>query len=60
MVSRGNTSNVWVQSISGSDPRPLTTFPKGYVYKYAFSRDGKNLYVAHGYQIRDALMIKNF
>ncbi len=60
LVSRGNTSNVWVQALSGSAPRPLTTFPKGYVYEYAFSRDGKKLYVARGYQIRDAVMIKNF
>lgn len=55
-----NTGNVWVQSISGSAPRPLTNFTKGYVYSYAFSRDGKKLYVARGYQIRDAVMIKNF
>jgi Tol biopolymer transport system component len=60
LVSRGNTSNVWVQSISGSDPRPLTTFPKGYIYEYAYSHDGTKLYVARGYQIRDAVMIKNF
>jgi Tol biopolymer transport system component/DNA-binding winged helix-turn-helix (wHTH) protein len=60
VVSSGNTSNVWVQSISGSIPRALTTFPKGYVYEYAFSRDGKKLYVARGHQISDAVLIKNF
>ncbi|HJU63143.1 MAG TPA: hypothetical protein VJ864_13945, partial [Candidatus Binatia bacterium] len=60
LVDRGSTSNVGVQSLSGSAPRQLTTFPKGYVYEYAFSRDGKKLYVAHGYQIRDAVLIKNF
>ena len=60
LVDRGSTSNVGVQSLSGAAPRQLTTFPKGYVYEYAFSRDGKKLYVAHGYQIRDAVLIKNF
>lgn len=55
-----NTINVWVQSLNGSAPRPLTNFTKGYVYSYAFSRDGKKLYVARGYQIRDAVMIRNF
>ena len=60
LVPRGNTSNVWMQAVSGSAPRQLTTFPKGYVYEYAFSRDGKKLYVAHGYLIRDAVLIKNF
>jgi Tol biopolymer transport system component/DNA-binding winged helix-turn-helix (wHTH) protein len=60
LVPRGNTSNLWVQAVSGSAPRQLTTFPRGSVYEYAFSRDGKKLYVAHGYQIRDAVLIKNF
>jgi len=60
LVPRGNTSNVWMQAVSGSAPRQLTTFPKGYVYEYAFSRDGKKLYVAHGYLIRDAVLIRNF
>ncbi len=60
LASRGNTSNVWVQSLNGSAPSPLTSFPQGYVYEYAFSRDGKKLYVARGYQIRDAVIIKNF
>jgi len=60
LVPRENTSNVWVQALSGSAPRQLTTFPKGYIYEYAFSRDGKKLYVARGYQISDAIIIKNF
>ena len=60
LVPRENTSNVWVQALSGSAPRQLTTFPQGYIYEYAFSRDGKKLYVARGYQIRDAVIIKNF
>jgi Tol biopolymer transport system component len=60
LAFRENTSNVWVQTLSGSAPRQLTKFPKGYIYEYAFSRDGKKLYVAHGYQIRDAVIIKNF
>jgi eukaryotic-like serine/threonine-protein kinase len=59
-VNRENTINVWVQSLSGSAPRPLTNFTKGYIYSYAFSRDGKKLYVARGYQVRDAVMIRNF
>ena len=57
---RENTGNLWVQSLSGSAPRPLTNFTKGSVYSYAFSRDGKKLYIARGYQVRDAVMIKNF
>ena len=54
------SSHIWVQSVDGSTPRQFTNFPKGYVYEYAFSRDGMKLYVARGYLIRDAVMIKNF
>jgi Tol biopolymer transport system component len=55
-----NGSNIWVQPVNGSAPHTLTNFPKGYVYEYAFSNDGGELYVARGYQIRDAVLIKNF
>jgi len=60
LVHGDNTSNVWIQSLSGSARGPLTHFQKGYVYEYAFSNDGTKLYVARGYQIRDAVLIKNF
>ena len=60
LVAGENTSNLWVQSLSGSAPVPLTNFQKGYIYEYAFSPDGTNLFVARGYQIRDAVIIKNF
>jgi Tol biopolymer transport system component/DNA-binding winged helix-turn-helix (wHTH) protein len=60
LVAGENTTDIWVQSLSGSAPVPLTNFQKGYVYEYTFSHDGKKLYVARGYQIRDAVLIKNF
>jgi len=55
-----NTNHIWVQSLTGSAPGPLTNFQKGYIYEYAYSHDGRKIYVARGYQIRDAVMIKNF
>ena len=60
VVHGDNMSKIWVQSLSGSAAAPLTDFQKGYVYEYAFSHDGRKLYVARGSQIRDAVMIKNF
>jgi len=60
VVHGDNMSKIWVQSLSGSAPGPLTNFQKGYVYEYAFSHDGTKLYVARGSQIRDAVMIRNF
>jgi Tol biopolymer transport system component len=60
LVHRGNSNNIWVQPVSGAPARQLTDFPQGYIYSYAYSHDGTKLYVARGYQTRDAVLIKNF
>jgi Tol biopolymer transport system component/DNA-binding winged helix-turn-helix (wHTH) protein len=60
LVHRQNSSNLWVQPVGKRVRRPLTAFPKGYIYRHAFSHDGTRLYVARGHQIRDAVLIKNF
>jgi Tol biopolymer transport system component/DNA-binding winged helix-turn-helix (wHTH) protein len=60
LVSRQGTQNIWQQPLDGSAPRPLTDFPKGIVYQYAFSSDRTHLYLARGYQAFDAVLIRNF
>lgn len=61
LVNRKNNVSVWVQPVNGSStPRPLTQFPTGSVYFHTFSLDGTKLYVAYGYQVHDAVLIKNF
>jgi Tol biopolymer transport system component/DNA-binding winged helix-turn-helix (wHTH) protein len=60
LVHRGNSNNIWVQPVSGAPARQLTDFPQGYIYEYAYSHDGTKLYVARGYQTRDAVLVKNF
>ncbi|HKX83534.1 MAG TPA: DPP IV N-terminal domain-containing protein, partial [Pyrinomonadaceae bacterium] len=60
LVSRNKNINVWVQPIDGSSPPgPLTQFPKDHVYSHAFSSDGERLYVARGYQVSDAVLVRN-
>jgi Tol biopolymer transport system component/DNA-binding winged helix-turn-helix (wHTH) protein len=54
-------SNLWRQPLDGGEPpRPLTDFTSGEIHNLAFSADGSRLYVARGYQLRDAVLIKNF
>jgi Tol biopolymer transport system component len=60
LVNRKDSMNIWVQPLHGPQARPLTHFPKGYIYSYAFSRDGTKLYIARGYQTLDAVLIRNF
>jgi Tol biopolymer transport system component len=60
LVNRQGTPNIWQQSLNGSAARPLTDFPKGHIYSYAFSNDGTRLFLARGYLAFDAILIRNF
>jgi Tol biopolymer transport system component/DNA-binding winged helix-turn-helix (wHTH) protein len=60
MTTQKEVGNIWLQPLNGDAPRPLTDFQSGDIYNFAFSRDGARLYLARGYQIHDALLIKNF
>jgi Tol biopolymer transport system component len=55
----GNTSNVWIQSISGGKPRQITHFPDS-VVAYAWSRDGKRLAVTTESTSSDVVLFGNF
>lgn len=55
-----HSSNVWVQPRNGEAPRKLTNFTSGYLTRYAYSADGSRLFVARGYPIQDAILIKGF
>ena len=60
LTTRGGVSNLWLQPIDGSPPRPLTDFKTGFIHYYAWSRDGKYLAVARGSTSTDVVMISNF
>lgn len=60
ILYRQNVCNLWQQPLDAAPPKPLTDFTSGDIYNFAFSSDAKNLYVARGYQIRNAVLIKNF
>ncbi|MGQ0541689.1 MAG: winged helix-turn-helix domain-containing protein [Blastocatellia bacterium] len=60
IVNKGKVSNIWLQSIEGGSPRQLTDFTSGRIYRLAFSRDGKHIYLARGYAKNNALLIKGF
>jgi len=52
--------SLWEQPIGGGPPRQITNFEAGYIYSFAWSRDGKRLAVVHGPTSRDVVMISNF
>ena len=60
IVQQKGTSNIWVQSLDGKPARPLTDFPNGAIYNFAYSPDGSKLYLARGFQIHDAVLLSGF
>jgi Tol biopolymer transport system component len=56
----GKTSNVWIQPIDGGPPRQLTDFTSGWIYRIAYAADGKRLYLARGFAVNDALLVRGF
>jgi Tol biopolymer transport system component len=60
IVIRDKITNLVLQPIDGSATRPLTDFKSGSIYNFAFSTDGARLYLARGYDIHDAVIIRNF
>ena len=57
LVQRRATTNLWVQPLDGKPAHPLTDFSQGDTYNFAYSPDGSKLYLARGFQIRDAVLI---
>jgi Tol biopolymer transport system component/DNA-binding winged helix-turn-helix (wHTH) protein len=57
IATEKDVSNLWSQPVDGSAPRRLTDFNAGSIYHFAYSRDGKRLFLARGTQIRDAVLI---
>ena len=55
-VDRG-TANIWLQPVQGGTPARLTDFSGGDIYNFAFSIDGKRLFLARGHPIHDAMLI---
>ncbi|MDI1241938.1 MAG: winged helix-turn-helix domain-containing protein [bacterium] len=58
IVTEMDVSNIWIQPLAGDKPRALTGFTSGSIYHFAFSMDGKRLFVARGTQTRDAILLK--
>lgn len=57
---RKGVSNIWVQPVNGSAPKPLTNFPNGQIFSFAWSRDGQQLALTRGTISSDVILISGF
>jgi serine/threonine protein kinase len=55
--TKNGVSNIWIQPIDGSPARQLTSFTSMYIWRHAWSPDGKYLVLARGNFSRDAVML---
>lgn len=60
IVHRNHVSNIWLQSLDGDPPKPLTDFTSGDIRNFAFSNDGSRIYLARGYENTNAVLVRNF
>jgi eukaryotic-like serine/threonine-protein kinase len=57
---RNGATNLWEQPLTGGDPHQLTKFTAGRIFDYAWSRDGKQLFLTRGNDNNDVILMTNF
>jgi Tol biopolymer transport system component/DNA-binding winged helix-turn-helix (wHTH) protein len=60
IINEKAASNIWVFPLDRDEPRRLTNFTSGVIYRFAFSPDGSRLFLARGYPAQDAVLITNY
>jgi serine/threonine protein kinase len=57
---RNGASNIWEQPLSGGPPHQITNFTSDRIANFAWSRDGKQLFMTRGTATSDVILISNF
>jgi Tol biopolymer transport system component len=58
--NRDGVSNIWSQPVDGGQPKRLTNFTSDKIFRFAWSRDDKQLAYERGMEINDATLIGDF
>jgi serine/threonine protein kinase/Tol biopolymer transport system component len=56
---KNGVSNLWSQTLDGRPPKQTTNFTDGSIFSFAWSRDGKQLFLARGAVNSDVVLINN-
>jgi len=60
VVTLNSVSNLWEQSLAGGPAHPITNFTEARIFQAAWSRDGKQLFLARGQNTSDVVLFTNF
>jgi len=58
--TRTGAANIWARPLDGGPERQLTDFKSEQIFKFAWSRDGKQLAVTRGAMMKDVILISGF
>jgi Tol biopolymer transport system component len=58
--TRGGVSNLWSQPVAGGAPKKLTDFNSDRIFRFAWSRDGRDLACERGLYVNDIVLINDF
>ena len=58
-LMRQGASNIWKMETPGGELKQVTNFPTGLIASYAWSEDGKTLFVARGTKSSDVILLKS-
>jgi serine/threonine protein kinase/Tol biopolymer transport system component len=59
LTSRGGVPNLWRLPIDGAAPQPMTAFNSGRIANFAWSADGRSIYIVRGIVNNDLLLIRD-
>jgi eukaryotic-like serine/threonine-protein kinase len=59
LITSGGVSNIWRQPLDGGQPALVTDFKAETIFRYDWSRDGKQLALARGTVTSDVVLIAN-
>jgi Tol biopolymer transport system component len=57
-LTRQGAANIWKMESPGGALKQVTNFPSGLIASFAWSQDGKTLYVARGTRSNDVLLLR--
>jgi eukaryotic-like serine/threonine-protein kinase len=60
VLTHDGAANIWEQPLTGGPRRQITNFTSGHIFDFAWSRDGKQLFLAKGEINSDVILLSNF
>jgi len=60
LLTRNGARNVWAQPVEGGELKQVSNFASGDSFTYAWTPDGKQLYMTHGITKSDVVLITGF